>query len=425
MLKKILVSIILLAFSQFSNAQLLTIEGIVVDAETLNPLPFAAVGVQGSYFGTTSNSEGRFMLSVPEELRDSILFCTYMGYREFETPVKQITGKLRIEMIEDIVTLDEVEVRPWEPWDYIWNAMQKIQDNYGQKAYMSKGYYSEYISENDVFLKFTEGVVETYNPGYGADQKSQSKVLQARKRNDLGTLQFMREKLDKKWEKEKRKAQKKGEAWEEGETIDEDIISASFGGPEEVLSSDPLRDTASFLDIDHRKKYRYSIAGYSRHFGEQVIIIGFSSKGKYEHQRQIGKVYISLESDAILSIEYDSEFVIPALAKPVLFLMGLSITNLEMHATIHYRPIHDSWYLNSFSVDGGAQLTKKKIFSKNERSRFDVEMALVVNEYDLEDVAEIPEEERIDNDKPLEEQVEADPEFWESYHVARPSRLTN
>jgi hypothetical protein len=43
MLSKILVSIILLAFSQFSNAQLLTIEGIVVDAETLNPLPFAAV----------------------------------------------------------------------------------------------------------------------------------------------------------------------------------------------------------------------------------------------------------------------------------------------------------------------------------------------------------------------------------------------
>ena len=68
---------------------------------------------------------------------------------------------------------------------------------------MSQGYYSEYISENDIFLKFTEGVVQTYNPGYGVDEKSQSKVLHARARDDLGTLQFMREKLDKKWEKEK------------------------------------------------------------------------------------------------------------------------------------------------------------------------------------------------------------------------------
>ena len=39
-------------------------------------------------------------------------------------------------------------------------------------------------------------------------------------------------------------------------------------------------------------------------------------------------------------------------------------------------------------------------------------------------VVEIPVDERIDNDKPLEEQVDPDPQFWESYQVARPSRLS-
>jgi hypothetical protein len=179
------------------------------------------------------------------------------------------------------------------------------------------------------------------------------------------------------------------------------------------------------LDEDHRKKYKYLIDGYSRHHGQQVIIIGFTSKRKHEHQRQRGKIYISLESDAILSIEYDSEFVIPAIAKPVLFLMGLSITNPELHATIHYRPINDHWFLNSFSVSGCARLTKKKMFKKNERSQFEVEMSLTINEFDLKNVNEIPEIERIDNDKPLEQQVDPDPEFWKSYQVVRPLRLSD
>ena len=415
----------IILFSFFNaQSQSKTIEGLVVDAKTNKPLSFATVGVRGTANGTASNSDGRFIISLPSQLNDSILFCSYMGYKDFKIRVGDIKSELTIELNLDTFTLDEVEIRPWQAWDYVWNAMQKIPENYAQKPYMSNGYYSELIAENDVFLKFTEGVVESYNPAYGEDMDSQSRVLQARRRKDLGTLQFMRARLDKKFEKEKRKAAKKGEEWEEGESIDEEIISASFGGPEEVLSSDPLRDTASFLSPEFRKKYKYFIEGYTRYFGEQVIIIGFKSKGKYEHQKQVGKIFISLESDAIMSIEYDSKIVIPAIARPVIFVMGFGITNPELSATIHYKPIRGQWYLNDFSINGGARLTKKKMFKKNERSSFDIEMALINNKFDLEQVAEIPEGERIDRDKPLEEQVVEDPEFWQNYKVVRLSRMS-
>jgi hypothetical protein len=268
-------------------------------------------------------------------------------------------------------------------------------------------------------------VIETYNPAYGDTVKSQSKVLQARRRDDLGTLQFMREKLDKKYEKEKRKAEKKGEVWEQKNTIDEEIISASFGGPEEILSADPLRDTASFLDIKHKKKYTYSIGGYSRYFGEQVIVIGFETRNKYEHQRQHGNIYISLESDAIIAIEYDSEIVIPAAVRPLIFVFGLGITNPELHAMVHYKPVGERWYLSDISVEGGTRLTKKKMFKKNDRSNFYIEMALINNNFNLADVREIPENERINGEKALEEQTEPNPEFWNNYKVVRPSRLGN
>jgi len=184
-----------------------------------------------------------------------------------------------------------------------------------------------------------------------------------------------------------------------------------------------LRDTASFLNIKYHKKYRYHIEGYSRYYGEQVIIIGFESKGIYEHQRQRGNIYISMETDAIMSIEYDSEIVVPALARPVIFLIGLGVTNPELHGSVHYKPINGKWYLNDISLEGGTKLTKRKMFNKNEQSNFYVEIALINNKFELEEVYQIPEDERIDNDKALEEQVEPDDQFWGSYQVVRPSRM--
>lgn len=399
------------------------ISGNVFDNKNNEPLSFATIAIKGTTIGTVTTSDGRFILSIPEYLNDSILVCSYMGYKNFEVKIKGIGQKVQIGMEIDTFTLDEVEVRPWQPWDYIYNAMQKIPKNYTQNPYMTNEYYSEYISENGVFLKFTEAIIETYNPPYLQDKKSQSKVLKSRRGNKLGTLQFMREKLEKKFEKEKRKTEKKGEVWEEKESIDETIISASFGGPEEILSADPLRDSASYLDIKNRKKYKYSIEGYSKYFGEQVIIIGFETKGKYEHQRQDGNVFISLESDAILAIEYTSEIVIPAAVKPIIYVMGYGVTNPELHVMVHYKPIDGLWYLNDIAIEGGVELTKKKMFSKNDKSVFNMEMGLVNTEFEMNNVHEIPEEERIDVDKPLEEQTEPDSDFWKNYKVVRPTKL--
>lgn len=327
-------------------------------------------------------------------------------------------------MESDVITLREIEVRPWAPLDYIRNAMKKLQANYASTAYMTQGYYSEYIQENGVYLKFTEGVVETYNPRYGDTLESQSKVLKARRGDDLGQLQFMREKLDKKLEKEKKEAAKKGEEPEtDAETIDEAILSASFGGPKTMLNADPLRDTASYLDEQHFKKYEYSIEGYTMYHNEPIIIIGFESKGVFEHQRQQGEVYISLTSDAIVSISYESEIVIPGIARPVIFFAGYGITNPTLSGKVHYKPIGGRWYLSDISVEGGTRITDTKLFKKDDRSTFHIEMALINSIFDLQNVHPFPEKERIDEEKPLEEQVEPDPQFWKSYKVNRPVNL--
>ena len=419
-----LLFLFLLVQYSFMNGQNLLVEGIVVDSKTKEPLPFASVGIRNTFIGTASSSNGRFVFSVPAIYVDSTLVCSFMGYKNYSLPLKKVKNPITIAMESDVITLNEVEVRPWQPWDYVRNAMQKIPVNYTDNAYMTQGYYSEYIQENGVFLKFSEGVVETYNPRYGDTLQSQSRVLKARRGDDLGQLQFMRGKLDKKFEKEKKKAAKKGEKPEmDAENIDEAILSASFGGPKTMISVDPLRDTANYLDERHMKKYNYSIEGYTRFHDEPIIIIGFESKGVYEHQRQEGNIYISLTSDAIVSITYDSEIVIPGIARPVIFFAGYGITNPTLSGVVHYKPINGRWYLSDISVSGGTRITDIKLFQKDDRSTFQIEMALINSSFDLINVHQIEEKDRIDEDKPLEEQVEPDPEFWKTYKVVRPVNL--
>ena len=88
MLNKNNLFLILLIFSLSMPVlgQVIFIEGIVTDSRTKEVLPFATVGIAGTTIGTATNSEGRFILSIPQYFRDSVLFCSYMGYKNFEIP---------------------------------------------------------------------------------------------------------------------------------------------------------------------------------------------------------------------------------------------------------------------------------------------------------------------------------------------------
>ena len=120
-MKKIRCSLLFLLFlcsiTYYSFGQSRTIEGVVFDSKKKEPLAFATIGVKGTVVGTAANSEGRFILSSPLALEDSILFCSYMGYKNFEIRVRDVGYKENIGLKLDTFTLDEVEIRPWQPWD--------------------------------------------------------------------------------------------------------------------------------------------------------------------------------------------------------------------------------------------------------------------------------------------------------------------
>lgn len=399
-----------------------SISGKVLDKNNNDPLPFATIAIKGTILGTTTNSQGGFVLSIPDQYRNSSIIVSFMGYQDNEIPISELKDGEVILMEEYIFELQEIEIRPWEVWDYINAAWKNVPVTHTDKPYISSGYYSEYITENDSYLKFTEGVIDTYNIPYGDTASFHSKIVQARTRKDIETLKFMRKRIDKRMEKEKKKAIKRGEEWEET-NLDDEIVNSSFGGPSQILEADPLRDTASFIDPRLKKYWNHEIAGYTRIFDQNVIIISYESRKKYEQQKGKGKIYISLEDDAFVAFEFESRIIIPDAVRPLLFLFGLGITDPIIKGAVHYKPFNNKWYLSDIFVDGWSRLTDKNMFKKNEKSFFKIQQGLFIKEYEFENIAPFPEDDWLDESEPLEKQVDEDPQFWENYKVARPVEI--
>lgn len=69
------------------------IHGTVVDAETREPLPFANVYIKGTRIGTTTDFDGRFELTLPEDtvMDDAHISVMYIGYQPTSIPLSSVS----------------------------------------------------------------------------------------------------------------------------------------------------------------------------------------------------------------------------------------------------------------------------------------------------------------------------------------------
>ena len=197
---------------------------------------------------------------------------------------------------------------------------------------------------------------------------------------------------------------------------------ATFGGPNSILSLDLIKSAGDFLDSTKFKKYIYSFEGASTYKNIDVIVIGFKSKGTIDHQKQIGKIYLHTISDAIVGYDYRGDVVIPALARPFLFAMGLKIVDPKLHASIRFKQIDTYWYPEIFQIKVAGDITKKYTFKENEFARFEIEQLLSMNHIKPGVAKEISKEKRFDAKKQMPEQVYNDDNVkWSDVNVVKVS----
>ena len=87
------------------------VSGKVIDSASREPLAFASVFCQNTTFGTATNKEGSFYLSIKEGGYDLVI--TYTGYRSqlIRISPEMKTTDLQIEMVKEEKSIEEVVIR--------------------------------------------------------------------------------------------------------------------------------------------------------------------------------------------------------------------------------------------------------------------------------------------------------------------------
>ena len=405
--KILICSFILLIVSTFAKAQKQrVVSGIVKDASTKTPLPFISISLKKNFLGTTTNENGEFDFYIPDSITVDTLVINSLGYTPVYYSLDKIDKILTIELQSNSFELKEVTIRPLSAADYIRLAMRLVKKNYPDKPFVSDGYFRRKVLENKQIINFDEAIVKTYYPNYQDTVKNQHQLLLYRKAEEK-EIAFMKEKRE---SKERKKEAKREKDKASGKTVAEDAkekktVADMFGGPDKILALDVLKEEPDFLDTTKLKDFEYSFGAATTYQGNEVIVINFKSDGTVDHAKTDGKIFIDLNSYAIVNVDFNAEFVIPLIYRPVIFLAGYSITNPIFNQKVSYQEVNNKWYPQSFQFNVQVKLEREYWFKKNDVSDIYVEGLLAINKMETENLKQIPKEFRYDPKKKMEEQV--------------------
>ena len=111
MSRKNVIIFLLLAVALVARAQNYTINGVVTDSITGEPLPYVAVLLKGTTIGATTDLDGKFTLTSSSKVRT--IQVSYLGYIEKEMRfVPGKTNNLRIKLAPTSIELSEVVIKP-------------------------------------------------------------------------------------------------------------------------------------------------------------------------------------------------------------------------------------------------------------------------------------------------------------------------
>ena len=289
----LLLAIITLSFSvkaqeenkSLQKTKLIRIVGKLTNDKNNESIPFANVGVIGSYIGAATNMDGVFELKIPGSLVDETIQASAVGYSTFSNSVKNCMQEdtLRIELTPKNYSIAEVEVTAQSLVlkKRIKTAIERIPENYLQTPFNYDVYYRSEKFENNELNRLREAAVRIYDDkgyqradAYQVFKERGYKFLQVRKNFENSSLADGSTYLD------------------------------------ELLEMDIVRGRGNILNSDHIDFYDLTLEQITEYENDSIWVIGYKSKrpilsntGDYYAKEYSGKIYIKIKDFAVIKNE--------------------------------------------------------------------------------------------------------------------------
>jgi len=248
--------------------------GKIVDSDTKKPLIFASLSIENTNISTITNTEGDFLLKIPNDITSENITISFLGYQTKQIPLASLKeNNNRITLDISVTELDSVNiVIPKDVLSLVKNVFDKKGENYFNDPTLMTAFYRETIKKRRKNVSLSEAVVNIYKSPYNSLRNDAVELYKARKSTDYNKLDTVALKLQ--------------------------------GGPFNTLFVDVMKYPEYIFSEDRINDYIFSYERSTTINGKLISIINFRQNENVKDPLYKGKLFIDAKEEILTSAIY-------------------------------------------------------------------------------------------------------------------------
>ncbi|MFZ2283303.1 MAG: carboxypeptidase-like regulatory domain-containing protein [Lutibacter sp.] len=368
--------------------------GRVIDSKTKKPLEFATLLVNGTNISTITNTQGNFLLKVPDNYADRRVTVSFMGYTSKVISLSDFDkGNTIIKLETYIEELSEVKINVKDATSLVQEMLKRKGENYDNDYLKMTSFYRETIKKRRTYVSLSEAVVEIYKQPYTADRNDILKIYKARKSTDYNKLDTVAFKLR--------------------------------GGPFNTIYLDIMKNTDMIFAEDMVDIYDFTFDNSTKIDNKLIYVVNFKQKRHINDPLFYGKLYIDAQTLALTNAKFYLNLENKQKASRIFIIKkpkDADVLPIEAYYQVEYREKDGKWYYGYSRVELGFKIDwAKKWF--NTIYYTTIEMA--VTDWEKSDASQLPKpKDRLRPSVIMSDNTSGfkDPEFWGAYNVIEPDK---
>jgi hypothetical protein len=371
------------------------ITGKIIDADTKKPLVFTDIVIKNSNISTITNSDGEFLLKIPNTFLEGSITISHLGYKKRELKISSIKNHEEIGLTPSITQLNEISITATikNARELVEETLKKKSSLYNNKSTLMTAFYRETIKKRRKNASLSEAVVKIHKQPYNNKRRDHIELIKARKSTDYSKLDTLALKLQ--------------------------------GGPFSNLYTDIIKYPEYIFNDEDLPKYKFSYGNSTSINNRQIYVINFKQKEGLSMPLYYGKLYIDAETLALTNAVYSLNVSNRELASRMYVRKKprkVDVYPTEATYRVNYRTTNDQWHYAYSNISLTFKVNwKGKLF--NNTYTLNSEMAITDLEIQDTNLAKIRGK-LIRPTTILSEKASgfSDPRFWGAYNIIEPEK---
>ena len=388
-------ALLLIAFSLSAQSNFTEYSGKVIDGKSKSGLEAASLNINETNIGTITNSEGEFTIKVPDKYLDSKVMVTLLGYNTRVLPLSELfKTNTVIKLYEAVTELSTVSISTYKDAESLVrkvfkNKNKSVED---ESIYMT-AFYRETIKRRSRNVSLTEAVVNILKQPNTSEQHDMIQLGKARKSTDYRRLDTVSVKLQ--------------------------------GGPFSTIYLDIMKYPEYIFTNETIGNYNFSFNEPSTINNRNVYVVDFVSKVNSLDYKYNGKLYVDVQSLALVSADYSLDLSNKNKSKNLLVKKkpnSIVVFPLEANYKVSYKAKGDKWYYSYSNLSLKFKVNKKRQLF-NRVYTLSSEMAVTDWEITSSD-KKIKSKDRLRPSVIITDAISgfSDPNFWGEYNLIEPDK---